>query len=701
MSLRELNIKESYESGFDDIIGDFYCPVLNEAVLYDRIAGFFTSSSFAISAKGIYNLISNGGKMRLLISPRLNKKDIDAIEKAYSSMDEIITSNISKELLLEQDEVIKKHHELLTWLLKEGNLELKIVLIKKDNKYLSSDEIEQRGIFHQKIGIIKDSLNNYITFSGSINETLSAWSENIEEFKVFKSWNDAQSKYCDSDILKFNEYWNGERKNVYVEELPILLKKKLIEIAPSDINETIRYIKKIQKKKTEKKVSLFYYQKDAMEKWLENDKSMLFEMATGTGKTRTAIACIESSLKDNNLKVVVISTPQSTLSLQWKSEVEVLIKDFDRVIVADGNNKWRRKLEETLLQIRIGIVENVIIYTTHATSSSFDFIRLISEAIKCDVKTLFIGDEVHALGSNKRKRALLEGYSERIGLSATPSRWFDEGGTRFLEEYFNNIKYNFSIRDALTTINPLTSKPFLSKYYYYPWFTSLTQLEEEKYIELTNDINRNMYLKDSADDNTYLDKLLRDRADIIKNAEKKYSVLKNILSSIGKDKIENTIIFVSHVQAKPVIEILENMGIRCSLYTQEQGTKPENRFGNKSEREYIIGMFKRKLIKVLVAIRCLDEGIDIPTADKAILVSSTTNPREYIQRVGRVIRQAPDKKEAYIYDLIINPSISSEHDRKIMDREFNRIEHIATNAKNNAEVLKKIYKEFEGGFYGN
>jgi len=701
MSLKDISIKQNYESGFDDLVNDFYIPVLCEARFYDRIAGFFTSSSFAVSSKGIYNLIKNEGKMRLLISPKLNEKDIEAINNADILVEDVIYDNICKELFLEQDLVIKKHHQLLTWLLKNKYLEIKIVLIKKDGKFLSSDEIEKRGIFHQKIGIVKDPEGNVMSFSGSINETLSAWNDNIEEFKTFKAWEPSQLSYCESDVRKFEDYWNGIRNNLYVSNLPKLMEAKLIEIAPDDIEDIIHFMRQKTQKKERKSVSLFFYQKEAFDKWLLNDRQMMFEMATGTGKTRTAIACIENVINTNLSKIVIVSTPQSTLSKQWKTEVENLISPFDKTIIADGDNSWREDLIQVILQIRIGIIDNCIVYTTHDTSSSDDFINIISNALENKQNVLFIGDEVHALGSANQRKALLQKYKFRIGLSATPGRWFDEEGTKLLEDYFNNAKYEFSIRDALLTVNPLTNKPFLSKFYYYPEFTDLNIIEAEKYAELSEKIRRNSFLKNEDSENTYVDKLLRDRADVIKNAENKIAKLEEIILRIGPDKIENTIIFVSPSQIDIVSSLLKKYSILHQQFTQKQGKRSESRFGWLSERQYILDLFKKGIVKVLLAIRCLDEGIDIPTADTAILVSSTTNPREYIQRVGRVIRQAENKKNACIYDLIIIPDINSELDEKIQKREFARVESIARNSINNAEVLSKIFSIFRGEKYGN
>lgn len=696
MSLKDINIKQSYESGFDDLINDFYVPLLCEARYYDRIAGFFTSSSFAISSKGIYSLIENNGKMRLLISPKLNEKDIEAIINADKLMEDVLYESITKELLLEEDLVIKKHHQLLTWLLKNNYLEIRIVLVRSQERYLDFAEIEKRGIFHQKIGIVRDNEGNIVSFSGSINETLSAWNENIEEFKTFKSWEPSQLVYCESDINKFEDYWNGRRNNLYVSKLPKLIEQKLIEIAPDDVSDIMRYFRRKNKKDDVKSISLFSYQRDAFNKWVSNDRKLLFEMATGTGKTRTAIACIEDVVKKGFAKIVIVSTPQTTLSQQWKTEIESLLCPFEAVIFADGDNSWRSELSQIILELRIGIVSNCIVYTTHDTSSTDDFINTISDAIDKRIDTIFIGDEVHALGSKNQRKALLEKYKYRVGLSATPSRWFDEDGTKLLEEYFNNSKYEFTIKDALITMNPLTKKPFLSKFYYFPESTSLDEVETEKYEELSSKIKKYYHYKKEGEDNTYLERLLQDRADIIKNAKRKIIKLEEIIVRLGPSNIENTIIFVSPLQIDLVSSLLNKYNILHQYFTQKQGKKPEKRFGGLSERQYILDLFKKKVVKVLLAIRCLDEGIDIPTADTAILLSSTTNPREYIQRVGRVIRQSPNKTSAAIYDLIVVPKIHSDFDQKIQDREFARIESIARNSVNNAEVLVKIYQYYRG-----
>ena len=204
-------------------------------------------------------------------------------------------------------------------------------------------------------------------------------------------------------------------------------------------------------------------------------------------------------------------------------------------------------------------------------------------------------------------------------------------------------------------------------------------------------------MKDSDPDAaTRLERLMEKRANIIKNAEAKYDELERILDDLeAKGRIENLIIFVSPQQILQVLDILNNRGIISHKLTEKEGTKAEKRYNNKSEREAIIAKFKAGVYQALIAIKCMDEGIDIPTADLGILMASSTNPREYVQRIGRIIRQAPDKKFANLYDICVDTIADLDDDsivleRKIKAKEQIRLKEIAENAINSIDALKII-----------
>lgn len=703
MGFKEIDIKTCYESGKDNIIEDFYVPVLNNAVLYDRIAGFFSSTSLVIASRGLYGFIKNGGKMRLITSPRLGTEDAKMIEKCISGNMQLPLELLNLDLDSIDDEFFSDHVKALGWMLNNGLLEIKLAVVyNSKGQPCTEEEIEESGLFHQKVGILRDVDGNELSFSGSINESASAWIYNDEEFKVFKAWT-GSSEYYISDKNKFADYWNNKREKTKVFNLPDAIRLKLISYSQNFNIEKIsvneykkRNFTKFVKKDID--IPLFYYQSDALNKWKENNFQLLFEMATGTGKTRTAIAGINIIKKISERLVVIISTPQNTLSKQWKKEVEKLSLSFDVSEIIDGTTtNWKQKLSKMLLDNSIGLANHCIIYTTHNTASSEGFINTINNDLSLDSKVIFVGDEVHWLGAAQFRRALLPIYEYRVGLSATPSRWFDDNGTQFLMDYFGNDHFVFSIHNALTEINPITGKHFLVNYYYHISTVALNEKETDEFLRVTKQLIKLQSRLEN--DNEALEKYqraLEKRANITKNAEAKYEVLEDILDSLEKNQmLQDLLIFVSPEQKERVMDILFRKNIVFHNLTEAEGTRKERRYGGISEREYIISQFKQKEYKALVAIKCLDEGIDIPSASIGILMASSTNPREYVQRIGRIIRQDENKTFAHLYDICVDKvqGLDCEEldiERKIRQKEAVRLSEIAENSINPADALKII-----------
>ncbi len=700
-NFQKLPLKLSYDSGIDDVLWDFYIPVLSMATSYDRIAGFFSSSSLALSARGLENFIINNGKMRLVTCPQLSAKDVEILEKTSKSFDDIITKNFIADYSQIETKFQKDHVQALGWMIATGKLEIKIAVIIRNGCICSKEQIEQLGIMHQKVGILYDAYRNIISFSGSNNESASGWLSNTEEFKVFNNWTGAKL-YVDEDVKKFDSFWMDMRPDTEIKSIPVALKEHLIKISkdfePKSLATKYYYPNRFIKEKQELK--LFYYQMSAVQKWEDSHRQLLLQMATGCGKTRTAIGCMNKALKDTKKLLVVIACPQATLSSQWKTDVDSLDIEEHKSIEINGTiAKWNMLVKKEILKLNTGRYKNLVIYTTHQIASSKKFIDIL-KTINSSITPFFIGDEVHGMGAEKTRNGLLELYKYRLGLSATPQRWFDDEGSQIIENYFSNNNFEFSIHDALTNYNPLTGKTFLVNYTYDPRFICLTENEIERYKQLTDKIIRmsNYQEEDTID---YLQMMRFKRADIEKNAENKYIELENILNEIGKD-ILDTIIFVSDAQIDRVMRILGDRGIAASRFTQAQGTVVSEKYGGISEREHIIQMFKEKKYQVLVAIKCLDEGIDIPSADRAIVMASSTNPREYVQRIGRIIRQAPGKYSATIHDLIIEPALNAFYDEeltklevRIFRKEMDRVLDLSRNALNNTTVVNVVYNKLE------
>ena len=696
MSLKELDLKKAYDSDADDVLNDFYIPALSNSVKYKRLAGFFSSSSLAVAAKGISKFISNGGHMELICSAKLRKPDVEAIKEAYENPTKVIEKMMLEDLDNLENEFIQDHVRALGWMIANNTLEIKVaIVIDEDSKPLNEEKIEKYGMFHQKVGILEDENGNVITFSGSDNESATAWEENIEEFKVFRSWIGGEEPYLIADKEKFKKFWNGDAKRTKVIDVPTAVKEKLIEMAPDNIEE-LKLEKWLKKRIDRKKkiIKLWDYQNQAITNWLNNDRKGIFEMATATGKTFAALGALKKVIEDEEKLITVIACPYDHLIKQWMDNINEFGLTYDTIVADSSNPGWKNKLGDSLRDIKNDINEKLIVLTTHATLPTDDFIKIIRIP---NEKLFLIVDEVHGIGAPKRKKGLTDDYYFRLGLSATPKRWFDLEGTEKLFDYFGGTVFEFSLKDAINTINPITGKTYLVPYEYKPFFVELTEEELEEYEKETKKIAKAYYQsKDREEKESWFSLLCIKRQEIIKTAVNKYGAFKKILNDIGETK--HCLVYCSPEQMGKVQDILNERGVIQHKFTMSEGTKPEERYNGYSEREFLLQKFGEGVYQTLVAMICLDEGVDVPPAKTAIILASTGNSKQYIQRRGRVLRRFPGKEKAIIYDIIVIPTLSGaissdflELERKILKKELKRYREFASIALNSMECLNKIY----------
>jgi len=702
MNFREISIKRAYSSDVDDILHDFYIPVLAAATDYRRIAGFFSSTSLAIAAKGIIGLITNGGTMQLIVSPRLTHKDLEVLIKTKVEPEGFLEKRMLEDINKLEDQLVRDHVRALGWMVANDRLQIRVAVRTYDNLTAVHEQDErQMGLFHQKVGILKDAENNTITFSGSINETASGWLDNIEEFKVFRSWESPECDYINADVTKFNKFWDNLSLRVRVFTIPEAVKNRLVELAPEDISQTDLW-KWYQRKSitSTRRVALYWHQEQAVASWVEHDMRGIFEMATGTGKTFAAIACVQRALNRYERLVIIIACPLQHLVKQWEREIAAYGLTVQCIVADSTNPHWKNKVTDSLLDISIGHQSTLIILTTHRTLSSDMFLNIITKT-SSEVGIMLLTDEVHGIGAEKSQRGLLQMFGLRLGLSATPRRWFDSFGTQVIYEYFGDIVFEFGLREAVSTINPATGMTYLSPYRYIPIFVSPTVEEMQEYYEATNFIIR-MYHSQRREEkkNDILENLIFRRANIVKNVKAKFSALETLLKNMGPD-IRWTIVYCTPQQIDDVMNLIDHMGITYKhRFTMAEGTAAESKYGGISERDYILKKFANGDYHILVAMKCLDEGVDIPPARRAILMASSGNPREYIQRIGRVIRRYPGKEEATIYDFIVRPDFTNlpkeliEIERKILDKELKRSMEIAQIAINNTEAVKMLHTAY-------
>ena len=665
MSFRDIEIKTEYRSFSDNIINDFYIPLLSKATIYKRAVGFFSSSALIEISKGISGLIKNGGKIQLIASPKLSEEDIEAIQKGFELRKKIIDDSINRAFEKPKSIFEEQRLNLLANLIANGQLDIKIAFIEENHCI---------GIFHEKMGLMTDTFNNRIAFTGSMNESKNAFSYNYESIDVFCSWTHDYER-VENKERAFDSIWNDDEPNIITMEFTKIAKEKLESYKKNeeidlDIDERELYFDKntvirengntnffLNKKEPviPKTVEIREYQLNAIDKWEKFNFQGIFDMATGTGKTYTGLAAVERLYRtlDRRLAVIIVA-PYQHLVNQWVDDIE----EFGmKPIIGHSSSQqtnWKKRLNDAIRSFNLSINNHFCFICTNATYSS-EYVQSLLR--KLENNTLLMVDEAHNFGAEKLSKLLLDNFQYRLALSATIVRNQDEEGTNKLYSYFGNKCIEYSLSDAINS-------NMLTPYYYYPVVVSLNEDELEEYVELSkkiigrhNDQGKRIY-------NDYEKMLLIKRARIVAGAEEKIGKLRqeiekykddsHILVYCGATTIKDPNYkegFADEEEKKQiniVSEMLGNqLGMKISKFTSEESAK---------ERDDLKAAFdKGDLLQALVAIRCLDEGVNIPSIKTAFILASSTNPKEYIQRRGRVLRKHPGKTHAKIYDFITLP----------------------------------------------
>jgi len=691
-SLKDINLEHAYSSEEMNLLKDFYIPVLSTAKEYYRTTGFFSSDSLAVAAKGISGLIQNEGEMKLITGLFSRREDIVVAEDVFKNPNKIVRE-IEETLNIDDIEnlFVKETLKAFGWMLAKGFLEIKIALPKRDYVY------DFPALFHQKIGIIRDTSGNEISFSGSINETGVGWQKNIEEFKVFRSWQEDERKYFKSDKIRFFQLWNNLSEKVEVIPLPQAIEEKLVKIAPKSFEELDLSILNGDKipeiSKSKSKLKLRNYQSNALLAWEENQFHGIIEMATGTGKTYVGLSAISKFFENMKRGIVIISSPTNEINSQWKNKIEEFIT-YDRLITS-WEPKWKINLENSLHDYEKNRFNHLILITTYDSLANITKFILHHK----NLKILLIADEVHSLGSEERKKILLNKNFEnkidyRLGLSATPERMYDPEGTRILKSFFGGKIFTYTIGDAI-------EGGTLCPYNYYLNVVEMTNEEFIGYVEFTKKIVKFIHAKKDETKEEVLNTLLTERAKIIKSSKNKLLILKNILEKLIKEKnIKHTFIFcIDNKQLTEIKKILKDLPIYYSQITKNV---------NEDNRKGILKEFENGNIEVLLSIKILDQGIDIPNAKNAIILSSSTNPREYIQRRGRVLRKLKNKKKiANIFDFVVIPPLEYglrknlfEIERTIVRKELIRAFEFVKYSRNRSDIfrnklIEKLIKKYD------
>jgi len=704
MSLKDLDIKVEYRSKHIDIATNFYIPLLTEACIYKRAVAYFSSSSLLEISVGICNLAKRRGKIKLITSPCLSEEDIEAIKKGYAKRDEIIKKALLSKLEEAKDDFERDRLDLLANLIATNVLEIKIILIDGGI-----------GIFHEKLGIIEDDFGNKVAFSGSMNESETAFKKNYETIDVFCNWKigDEASRF-EKKFEAFKNLWVGNDAGVIIIDFPelsqeIIKKYKRKEQPDFSIDQREYLSCSIEKKRGEvlevkipNEYKLRDYQEEAIEKWVENGYRGIFDMATGTGKTLTALGAIARISENLKGKLgVIIVCPFQHLVEQW---VEDIVKFNIKPIIGysySPQKNWKNRLKLAVQTLKYdGISSFFCFICTNATFSNEEIQKLFKKIKK---PLLLIVDEAHNLGATNIRKTLTEQYTYRLALSATFDRHMDEEGTSILYNFFGKKIIEYSLGRAI-------EEKMLTPYDYYPIVVYLTERELNEYNELSKKIKKETRVDEKG--KFYFSKLgemlLIERSRIVAGATNKIKTLKKELQ---KYKEENNILVycgaTNILREEEDSSVTDEKDIRQidavkKMMYRELKMKVDRFTANESikERMEIKDRFISGKIQAIVAIKCLDEGVNIPGIKIAFILASTTNPKEYIQRRGRVLRIAPNKEYAEIYDFITLPrdlreaKILSkeklEYDISLLAKEIARMKEFSSLSRNNLSCKKLI-----------
>lgn len=693
MGLRDYDFRPDYNKADNDIAEEFYLPAMRASCRYDRISGYFGSTIYIIAWSALQKFVENDGRMRIVCSPVISDTDKAAMTEGYSAKNsEIIQAAMAKELdSLFEAENLAKPARALACLIADGILDVKIAIPE------TGMEPDLQRLFHDKVGVFTDSNGDSVGFRGSMNETFQGLSEdgNLESIDVFPSWADVRDSFrVDSASAYFERLWNENEPHTLVYKFPEALRKKLInksngydwKTLAKEISTTLSLSKKWRsdKKKLYKKPRP--HQIRALENWVRHGRHGILEHATGSGKTYTAICAIRDALDRG--QTVLVLVPSKELLRQWKKEISENITDLnlDFLLCGDGNNDW--KYDSRLsLWTRQSTTLNKITIAIMDTACSDQFVKNVTAGRHL----LLVADEVHRIGSPARRNILNIDAGERLGLSATPVRYGDLDGTKAIFDYFGGVVLPvFSLEDAIKS-------DVLAKYYYYPQQVHLLPKEQEHWNELTKEINRLIAvsagqgkpIKGVLAGNSRLKMKLIARARIIKQATCKVPLA---LSVIQKNFCEGQkwIVYCDDQnQLGDVLQLLLKNRYDAYEYHSEM----------KGDREQTLKYFGMNG-GILVSIRCLDEGVDIPSTTHALILASSKNPREFIQRRGRILRKFPGKYFAQLYDAIVMPehSIDEENDKSssIIAAELSRAIQFGEWAENPTCIadLKIIAREY-------
>lgn len=697
----------------------FFTDGLKNSTQFDLQLGYFNSAAISALAEGFASFISNGGIFRLVINQIVTRRDKEAIMQGeHGDVIDCVDLSNFEELRKTFDAYQEQFFHCLAYLISVHRIQ--IVIIKP---------LANQGIAHTKSGQFRDG-ELTIAFTGSANFTVNGLFNNLEEITIdlSNSLDSMVHKRIDNQRMYFEAILNHHAKGIdYLspENLETALTKSYANSDISDLLHAEEDLKKIKEKRLLKaKANSNFeleephfpyseprdYQKKAFETWKDNKQRGLFAMATGTGKTITALNCLLEIYKRNGYYKAIILVPTVTLVEQWEKECAKF--NFEHILKISSKNKdWRSSLLKLQIAERLSEdpkEQNYIIITTYASFVHDDVFNVLNSLPR--KRVLLIADEAHNMGASQiRKRLPYVNIIRRIGLSATPERQYDDEGNKIVNQFFNvesnNYTFEYKMEDAIRN-------GVLCHYYYYPHLITLTDEEMRNYTDLSEKIAKYMNINgDSFKDDPILTGLLLKRKRIIHKATNKKPAFKKIIEDRLKEKrnLKYTLVYVPEgdEQEQETYPYAERDQIRTvdddhliDQYTRiisetDDRTTVREFTSESKDRDLMLKQFASGELEVLTSMKCLDEGVDVPRSEFAIFCSSTGNPRQFIQRRGRILRTHPEKHMAIIHDLVVAPITNGSDSAKLVERnllknELKRVQNFALLSDNSSDSIIEL-----------
>ena len=684
----------------DPLVIEVLVPAFATAKSVRGAFGWFSSAWVATVAHGLAHFLSSEErrKIELVIAPALFPNDqafLEGLSDGATWATERIAAVFSDAVSPSADSLERHAIECMGWMIRENVLEIRVAIPKAHSNY------------HPKIWLFDDGCDRVLV-RGSANATERALSVGIEHMDVDCSWIDNARVAQSVEIL--DDWWNGKDEQLAaVLPLPQALRESLIKCSPAEMPSIEQYISACTQSKHTTAIERpkggfaipagkiwetgsFAHQGEAVLAWEKHGCCGLIEMATGAGKTVTALVCAQR-LHVRSVKplLVIISAPTRPIVGQWRKVCE----EFGlRVAAFDSENSAQQGMQfsNALTALTVsGPPKAIAFVVTNYRVADPAFQGLIKErALDQGVDVLHIGDEAHSLGAAGFRKSQRDFANFRLGLSATPMRKYDEEGTEKLLEYFGKVVFSFGLDRAIGLC--------LVPYDYNVSIAEVQGEELQEFLDLSAQIGRKVAAAGgdlhNVDDESLTALLVRRRS-IVENAVDKIRVFREIVQQLPDKSL--CLVYTSSknpAQLEQAIEVLASLNVAAGRVTEKES-------GDRRVFDALIEAFVSGTIDMLVAKRVLDEGVDIPSVRQAIILASSSVEREWIQRRGRILRICAGKTKASIYDILSLPPVRTiRYDKSVLtfiSAELDRVRAFARHSLSPDKanhVIETVHKQY-------